>query len=189
MTTNETIQLATRGSDLALRQTNMVRSWLAEHRIDAELVEVETRGDRIDDALIRDLGKTGAFVRELDRKVLDGSVDAAVHSMKDVPTDQPEDIVIAAVPARGSPADVLVSPDGGPLDDLPSGAVVGTSSLRRGAQLLARRPDLEIEALRGNVDTRVEKVLAPTLQAEHERRVDAEEGDADETDEFEQTTA
>jgi hydroxymethylbilane synthase len=189
MTTNETIQLATRGSDLALRQTNMVRSWLAEHRIDAELVEVETRGDRIDDALIRDLGKTGAFVRALDQRVMDGSVDAAVHSMKDVPTDQPEEIVMAAVPARRSPEDVLVSPAGDALEDLPSGAVVGTSSLRRGAQLLARRPDLEIEPLRGNVDTRIEKVLAPALQAEHERRLEAEEGNGEPADEGNGETA
>lgn len=175
MSTRETIQLATRGSDLALRQTGQVKSWLAEHRIEAELVEVETRGDRIDDALIRDLGKTGAFVRELDRKVMDGEVDAAVHSMKDVPTEQPEEIVIAAVPERADPHDVLVTPEGRELAELPSGATVGTSSLRRGAQLLARRPDLEIEPLRGNVDTRVEKVLAPTLQAEHQDRLEAAE--------------
>jgi hydroxymethylbilane synthase len=194
MSRRETIRLATRGSDLALRQTTRVKEWLADHRIDAELVEVETRGDRIDDALIRDLGKTGAFVRELDRKVMDGDVDAAVHSMKDVPTEEPEAIVIAAVPARADPGDVLVTPDAKTLDELDSGAVVGTSSLRRGAQVLARRPDLEIEPLRGNVDTRVEKVLAPTLQAEHEARLDAAEderegNDESEEDEDEQATA
>ncbi|MFB6095523.1 MAG: hydroxymethylbilane synthase, partial [Halodesulfurarchaeum sp.] len=160
MRTRETIRLATRGSDLARRQSNQVRSWLDDHRMEAELVTVETRGDRIDDALIRDLGKTGAFVRALDRKVIDGEVHAAVHSMKDVPTDQPEEIVIAAVPDRAPAEDVLVSPDGDALEDLEEGAVVGTSSLRRGAQILARRPDLEIEPLRGNVDTRIEKVLA-----------------------------
>ncbi len=173
MSTRETVQVATRGSDLALRQTNRVRSWLSDHRIDTQLVEVETRGDRIDDALIRDLGKTGAFVRALDRKVMDGEVDVAVHSMKDVPTEDPGEIVIAAVPARAAPVDVLVSPDGDTLEDLPAGAVVGTSSLRRGAQVLRRRPDLEIEALRGNVDTRLEKVLAPSLQAEHQARLEA----------------
>lgn len=186
MTTRETIQLATRGSDLALRQSTRVVEWLADHRIEAELVEVETRGDRIDDALIRDLGKTGAFVRELDRKVMDGEVDGAIHSMKDVPTEAPEEIVIAAVPSRADPHDVLVTPDGDRLEDLPEGAVVGTSSLRRGAQVLARRPDLTIENLRGNVDTRLEKVLAPTLQAEHEKRLEAAE-DGDREDEFEQS--
>jgi hydroxymethylbilane synthase len=183
----ETIQLATRGSDLALRQTNQVRSWLADHRIGAEIVEVETRGDRIDDALIRDLGKTGAFVRALDRKVMDGEVEAAVHSMKDVPTEEPEEIVIAAVPGRADAADVLVSPGEDDLEDLPEGAVVGTSSLRRGAQVLARRPDLTIEPLRGNVDTRIEKVLAPSLQAEHEARLEAES--SGETDEDEDDSA
>jgi len=175
MTVQGTIELATRGSDLALRQARQVQSWLADHRIDADLREVETQGDRIEDALIQDLGKTGAFVRELDRLVMDGSVAGAVHSMKDVPTEEPEEMVIAAVPARGPAGDVLVTPDGDALDQLPSGAVVGTSSLRRGAQLQARRPDLTVEPLRGNVDTRIEKVLAPSLQAEHQQRLEAEE--------------
>lgn len=175
MSVQGTIELATRGSDLALRQATQIRSRLSDHRIEAELREVETTGDRIDDALIQDLGKTGAFVRELDRLVMDGSVDGAVHSMKDVPTDEPDEIVIAAVPDRGPVTDVLVTPDDTSLQDLPSGAVVGTSSLRRGAQIQARRPDLEIEPLRGNVDTRIEKVLAPSLQAEHERRIEATE--------------
>jgi hydroxymethylbilane synthase len=177
MSTQGTIELATRGSDLALRQATQVQSWLSDHRIDADLREVKTQGDRIEDALIQDLGKTGAFVRELDRLVMDGAVEGAVHSMKDVPTAEPEEIVIAAVPARGPVGDVLVSPAGDSLDGLPSGAVVGTSSLRRGAQLQARRPDLSIEPLRGNVDTRLEKVLAPTLQAEHENRLEADENE------------
>jgi hydroxymethylbilane synthase len=104
-----------------------------------------------------------------------------------MPTDQPDDMVVAAVPERGAAADVLVSPEGGSLDDLPSGATVGTSSLRRGAQLLAERPDLRIEPLRGNVDTRVEKLLAPSLQREHQARIEAAgtdgEGGADGEDE------
>lgn len=175
MSVQGTLELATRGSDLALRQASQVQSWLAEHRIDAELREVETKGDRIDDALIQDLGKTGAFVRELDRLVIDAEVDGAVHSMKDVPTDEPREITIAAVPGRAAVGDVLVTPDGDSLRELPDGATVGTSSLRRGAQLQARQPDLSIEPLRGNVDTRLEKVLAPSLQAEHEARLAAEE--------------
>ena len=189
----ETIRLATRGSDLALRQAGQVKEALESRRHEVELIEVETRGDRLDDELIHRLGKTGAFVRSLDQKVLDGEVDAAVHSMKDVPTEQPEDLVIAAVPERASVGDLLVTPDGQPLEGLPKGATVGTSSLRRGAQLLRARSDLEIEPLRGNVDTRVEKLLAPALQREHERRLEAEEsGDADEDDdedapEFEQS--
>jgi len=168
------IRLATRGSDLALRQAGEVQSALEDHRHDVDLVEVETEGDRVTDALVNELGKTGAFVRALDEEVLDGNVDAAVHSMKDVPTDVPEDLVVAAVPHRENPADVLVTPDGTRLEDLPAGSVVGTSSLRRGAQVQAHRPDLEVEPIRGNVDTRVEKLLAPGLQAEHERRTEAE---------------
>jgi hydroxymethylbilane synthase len=168
------IRLATRGSDLALRQAGEVVSDLEDRRHDVELVEVETEGDRVSDALISDLGKTGAFVRALDREVLDGNVDAAVHSMKDVPTDVPDDLVVAAVPHRRNPADVLVTREGTPLESLPAGSVVGTSSLRRGAQIQAHRPDLEVEPIRGNVDTRVEKLLAPALQQEHERRTEAE---------------
>jgi hydroxymethylbilane synthase len=113
-------------------------------------------------------------VRALDERVVEGDVDAAVHSMKDVPTDVPEDLVVAAVPRRENPADVVVTPDGTGIEDLPAGSTVGTASLRRGAQVQAHRPGLEVEPIRGNVDTRVEKLLAPSLQAEHERRTEAE---------------
>ncbi|WP_144905310.1 hydroxymethylbilane synthase [Halobellus captivus] len=174
MTTRGTLRLATRGSDLALRQAASVRKTLEDRRFDVELVEVETRGDQIRDELIHRLGKTGAFVRALDEKVLDGDVDAAVHSMKDMPTEKMGDLVVAGVPMRESAADLLLTPDGTELENLPAGSVVGTSSLRRKAQILATRPDLEVEPLRGNVDTRIEKLLAPELQAEHERRVDAD---------------
>jgi hydroxymethylbilane synthase len=95
--------------------------------------------------------------------------------MKDLPTEQPDDLVVAAVPERATAGDLLVTPDGATLEELPEGATVGTASLRRGAQLQRARPDLEIASLRGNVDTRVEKLLAPHLQREHERRLDAEE--------------
>jgi hydroxymethylbilane synthase len=178
MTTRGRLRLATRGSDLALRQAASVRETLEDRRYEVELREVETRGDRLTDDLIHRLGKTGAFVRALDEDVLAGEADAAVHSMKDMPTEFPPDLVVAGVPQRASAADLLVTPDGADLSGLPSGAVVGTSSLRRKAQLLAERPDLTVEPLRGNVDTRVEKLLAPGLQAEHERRLDAE-ADAD----------
>jgi hydroxymethylbilane synthase len=153
----------------------MVRAAMEERRHEVELVEVETRGDQVRDELIHRLGKTGAFARSLDEQVLAGEVDAAVHSMKDLPTEQPEDLVLAATPARANAGDLLLSPDGASLDDLPGGATVGTASLRRGAQLLRERPDLDVEPLRGNVDTRVEKLLAPHLQREHERRLDADE--------------
>ena len=177
MTTRGRLRLATRGSDLALRQAAGVRETLVDRRYEVELREVETRGDRITDELIHRLGKTGAFVRALDEEVLGGDADAAVHSMKDMPTDFPPGLVVAGVPERASAADLLLTPDGASVSELPSGAVVGTSSLRRTAQLLARRPDLTVEPLRGNVDTRVEKLLAPGLQAEHERRIEAEESE------------
>jgi hydroxymethylbilane synthase len=169
----ETLRLATRGSDLARRQAASVAERLETRHRSVEIVEVETRGDRIRDELIHRLGRTGAFVRALDERVLDGDVDAAVHSMKDVPTEMPDDLVVAGAPERASARDALVTPDGRSLDALPDGAVVGTASLRRGAQLQAVRPDLSVMPLRGNVDTRVEKLLAPPLQREHERRLEA----------------
>ena len=169
-----TLRLATRRSDLAVRQAGSVKAALEDRRHEAELVRVETTGDRIREELIHELGTTGAFVRSLDERVLDGEVDAAVHSMKDMPTDQPEELIVAAIPERAPPGDVLVTPDGRDLDELPEGATVGTSSLRRKAQLLDARPDLHVEPLRGNIDTRVQKLLAPSLQAEHERRIEAE---------------
>ena len=182
MSNSDTIRLATRSSDLALRQAATVKEALEDRRQDVELVEVETTGDRIRDELIHRLGKTVAFVRSLDEKVLDGDVDAAVHSMKDMPTDQPEELIVSGIPDRGSPGDVLVTPEGTSLEDLPDGATVGTSSLRRQAQLLDARPDLTVEPLRGNVDTRIEKLLAPSMQTEHEARTDAEKEKKGETD-------
>ncbi|GAB3684804.1 hydroxymethylbilane synthase [Salinarchaeum chitinilyticum] len=181
MTSTPPIRLATRGSELARIQAGSVQDALERRRRDAELVTVETTGDRVRDELIHRLGKTGAFVRALDEQVLDGDADAAVHSMKDVPTESPDDLVVAAVPERAQAGDVLVTPDGRTLRDLPREATVGTSSLRRGAQLQAERPDLEIEPLRGNVDTRVEKLLAPSLQAERDRRGEAAREDADDS--------
>ncbi|NKE34619.1 hydroxymethylbilane synthase [Natronococcus sp. JC468] len=174
MRTRGTLRLATRGSDLARRQAALVQEALEDRRYEVELVTVETKGDQIRDELIHQLGKTGAFVRELDERVLEGEVDGAIHSMKDMPTDQPDELVTAAVPERGRPGDALVTPDGATLGELPDGATVGTSSLRRRAQLLSERPDLEVEPLRGNVDTRLEKLLAPGLQEEHQERSEAD---------------
>ena len=176
------LRLATRGSALALRQAGLVEEQLGSRRLSVELVTVETTGDQVRDELIHRLGKTGAFVRSLDEKVLDGELDAAVHSMKDMPTDGPPELVVAGIPERAAAGDVLVTPDGRSLAELPDGATVGTSSLRRGAQLLAARPDLTIEPLRGNVDTRAEKLLAPSLQREHQARVEAAEDSEDDTD-------
>ena len=188
----DTLRLATRGSDLAVRQAGTVRDALSSRRRDVELRRVETRGDQIPDELIHRLGKTGAFVRALDEEVLSGDADLAVHSLKDVPTEGMDDMVVAGVPERAPSGDVLVHPDGLGIADLPAGAVIGTGSLRRTAQIKASRPDLVVEPLRGNVDTRIAKLLAPGLQAEHERRLiasgedramTAETGDGSETNE------
>ncbi|MCU4741251.1 hydroxymethylbilane synthase [Halobacteria archaeon AArc-m2/3/4] len=194
MKTRGTLRLATRGSTLARRQATLVKEALEDRYYEVELVTVETTGDQIRDELIHRLGKTGAFVRELDERVLEGDLDGAIHSMKDMPTEQPQELVTAAVPQRGRPGDALVTPDGATLEELPDGATVGTSSLRRRAQLLAERPDLEVEPLRGNVDTRLEKLLAPALQDEHQERTEADKerkgntGDEDFEPEFDRTT-
>ena len=193
MRTRGTLRLATRGSTLARRQASLVEEALEDRRYEVELVTVETTGDQIRDELIHRLGKTGAFVRELDERVLEGDLDGAVHSMKDMPTEQPRELVTAAVPERGPPGDVLITPDGSTLEELPDGATVGTSSLRRRAQLLSERPDLEVEPLRGNVDTRLEKLLAPALQREHQERSEADKerkgntGDEDFEPEYDRT--
>lgn len=179
MSTRGTLRLATRGSDLALRQANAVKAQLEDRHYAVELVEVETRGDQIQDELIHRLGRTGAFVRSLDNEVLGGDVDGAIHSMKDMPTESPDDLVVAGIPERAAPGDCLVTPAGGRLEDLPEAARIGTSSLRRGAQLRHARGDLEPTPLRGNVDTRIEKLLAPRLQHEHQDRLEAEETDDD----------
>ncbi|MGQ3412728.1 hydroxymethylbilane synthase [Natrinema sp. LN54] len=194
MRTRGTLRLATRGSALARRQASLVKEALEERRYEVELVTVETTGDQIRDELIHRLGKTGAFVRELDERVLEGDLDAAIHSMKDMPTEQPEELVTAGVPERGRPGDVLITPDGATLSELPDGATVGTSSLRRRAQLLSERDDLAVEPLRGNVDTRIEKLLAPALQEEHQERTEADKerkgntGDEDFEPEYDRTT-
>lgn len=174
------LRLATRGSALARRQAELVRDRLAGRRRSVELIEVETTGD-LSDELISELGTTGACVRDLDRRVLAGDADAAVHSMKDMPTDQAEGLVVAGIPERAAAADVLVTPEGTRLEELPAGATVGTASLRRRAQLLARRPDIEVLGLRGNVDTRVEKLLGPGLAREYDRRL-AADSEVEETD-------
>ena len=168
-----TIRLATRESDLALEQASTVSRRLESAGYETELVTMRTTGDEVRDELIHRLGKTGAFVRSLDETVLNGEVDGAIHSMKDMPTERPDELVVAGVPERAVAYDVLVTPNGSTLGNLPDEATVGTSSLRREAQLTHHRSDLEVAPLRGNVDTRVEKLLAPTVQRA-ERRGDPE---------------
>ena len=152
--------LGTRGSRLALWQANRVADLLRDQwpGLEAEVRTIDTRGDRRPDVSIPELGGKGVFTAELEAALLQGEVDLAVHSLKDLPTELPEGLATLGVPERADARDVLVWPGGqGGVDELPEGSVVGTSSLRRQAQLLARRPDCSVEPIRGNVETRVEK--------------------------------
>jgi len=149
------LRLATRGSLLARAQSQQVADAItAASGRAVELVIISTKGDRVQDRPLAQVGGKGLFTKELEEALLEGTVDFAVHSMKDMPTEQPDGLGFAAVPERADPRDVLV---GSTLDDLPQGAVLGTGSLRRARQLAAARPDLEIRGIRGNVDTRIHK--------------------------------
>ena len=161
------IRIGTRGSHLALRQAGAVAERLRALAPDrpVEVVPMKTSGDRLARVSLGELGGKGLFVKELEEALLDGRVDIAVHSLKDMPAELPEGLCLAAFPTREDPRDVLVSLTGGGIADLPRGATVGTSSLRRRVLLLAARPDLRIEALRGNVDTRLAKLSAGALDA------------------------
>ncbi len=154
------IRIATRKSALALWQANHVAAELRElpEVESVELVPMSTRGDEILDRSLQKIGGKGLFIKELEIAMQDGKADIAVHSMKDVPAEMPEGFCIAAVLPRANHADALVSPNGQQLHDLPQGALVGSSSLRRQAQLRMMRPDLRVEPLRGNVNTRLRKL-------------------------------
>lgn len=148
--------LGTRGSGLALAQADRVEALLGDADIRREIIK--TTGDAFTDRPLHEVGGVGAFVRELDDRMLAGEIDIAVHSMKDLPTVRPESLSIAAVLERDSPFDALLTGDGSGIDELPEGAVIGTTSMRRRAQLLRYRPDLQIKDLRGNIDTRIRKL-------------------------------
>ena len=150
------IIIGTRGSKLAMVQTHMVRDSLIKKGMDVELNKIKTSGDIFLEKSLKEFGGKGAFVSEINDMIVRGEIDAAVHSMKDVPTALPTDVEIAAVLPRASRKDVLVS--NYKLTDLPEGATVGTSSVRRKAQLLKIRPDLLISDIRGNIDTRIRKL-------------------------------
>jgi hydroxymethylbilane synthase len=129
--------------------------------LEIELVTISTRGDRVLDTPLPLLGGKGVFTEEIESALRDGSIDFAVHSLKDLPVEEPEGLTLGAIPERGAPGDLLVSRSGAGLAGLPHGAVIGTSSPRRGAQLLHARPDLQLRSIRGNVDTRIAKALDP----------------------------
>ncbi len=158
--TDSRLRIATRKSPLALWQANHVReALLARHpELDVELLTMTTQGDKILDTPLAKVGGKGLFVKELETGMLEGRADLAVHSMKDVPVEFPEGLCLAAVLPREDPRDVLISNTSSSIDQLPQGARVGTSSLRRQSQLRARRPDLRILDLRGNVNTRLSRL-------------------------------
>jgi len=161
------IKIGTRGSKLALWQANWVKSALkAGHPpLSVELVTIKTKGDKILDVPLAKVGGKGLFVKEIEDTLLNGRIDLAVHSMKDMPAEIPKGLCIGAIPKRETPQDVLISRKGLLLSQLGQKARIGTSSLRRTAQLLHARPDLVVLPLRGNLDTRLKKLDAENLDA------------------------
>jgi hydroxymethylbilane synthase len=161
------IRIGTRGSKLALRQTAWVRERIAERypSLQLEVVRIRTTGDKITDVPLATVGGKGLFVKEIEEALLRGEIDLAVHSMKDVPTELPSGLHLGAITEREDPRDVLVSRDGRRLQEFTPGARMGTSSLRRGAQLLGVNPQWKIVPLRGNLDTRINKLRTEGLDA------------------------
>ena len=163
----DTIVIGTRSSKLALWQADYVEKKLRERYPELHVVQkrMTTKGDRVLDAPLAKIGGKGLFTKELEQAMLAGEIDLAVHSLKDMPTELPEGLMLAAVTERFDPGDAVVSPRYQTLANLPQGAKVGTSSLRRRAQILAERPDLEIVSLRGNVNTRLKKLEEENFDA------------------------
>jgi hydroxymethylbilane synthase len=161
------IKIGTRGSLLAKTQSTWVKNQIeAEHPdVTVELVIIVTKGDKILDVPLAKVGGKGLFVKEIEEALLRKDVDLAVHSMKDVPSELPEELHLGIIPKRENPHDAFISNKYAALTDLPQGSVVGTSSLRRRSQLAALRPDLEIVDLRGNLDTRLRKLDEGQFQA------------------------
>ncbi|MFZ5668282.1 MAG: hydroxymethylbilane synthase [Pseudomonadota bacterium] len=166
------IRIGTRGSRLALAQSGMMQARIAaalgapDRAAEvAPLVVITTTGDRIQDRRLLEVGGKALFTKEIEEALLDGRIDAAVHSMKDVPAEMPEGLAIAAIPEREDPRDAFVSLEHASLAAMPPGARLGTASLRRQAQTLHLRPDLEMVLLRGNVDTRLRKLEAGEADA------------------------
>jgi len=165
--TGTQIRIGTRGSKLAMGQAEQVAAELKRAYRDWEisLIRIRTKGDIFTDASFLQIGGKGLFVKELEEALLSGEIDLAVHSMKDLPTELPPGLCLAAITSREDPRDCLLSREGLTLKELPSGALIGTGSLRRQAQLQHFRPDLRIHPLRGNLDTRIRKLTTEGLDA------------------------
>jgi hydroxymethylbilane synthase len=151
---NNPIKIGTRGSKLALWQADWVKSALEKKfpSTPVELITIKTQGDKILDVPLAKVGGKGLFVKEIEQALLTRQIDIAVHSMKDMPADIPEGLCIGAIPERENPADVFISRNGAGFSELAAGSVIGTSSLRRGAQLRHARADIVIRSIRGNLD-------------------------------------
>jgi hydroxymethylbilane synthase len=158
----KTISIGTRRSPLALWQARHVASLLksAHESLEVTLVPMDTLGDRVTDRSLPSIGSKGLFTEDLERALLEGTIDMAVHSLKDVPTDRPDGLILVGSPGRACATDSLVTKTGEGWKSLPQGATVGTGSVRRRSQLLSQRPDLRMEDLRGNIDTRLGKLEA-----------------------------
>ena len=176
MTTQPPVRIGARGSKLSLAQAGQMQRRIAALlgadpadpaavERTAPLVIITTSGDRIQDRRLLDIGGKGLFTKEIEEALVDGRIDCAVHSMKDMPTALPPGLCIAAIPEREDPRDAFLSRGPERLEDLPQGATLGTASLRRQAQSLHRRPDLKVQMLRGNVDTRLAKLAAGEADA------------------------
>ncbi len=161
------IVIGSRKSNLALTQTNWVIDRLSALNVpfEFEVKKIVTKGDRILDVTLSKVGGKGLFVKEIEQSLLEGEIDLAVHSMKDVPSVLQQPFTLAAITEREDPRDVLISNDHIKLANLPTGAIVGTSSLRRSAQILAKRPDLTVKWIRGNVETRLRKLREEDFDA------------------------
>ena len=164
---SKTIRIGTRGSQLARWQSEWVASRLRDlyAGLNVELIEIKTHGDRDRNTPLSEMGGLGLFTKEIQRALLDGTVEIAVHSLKDLPTIGSAELILGAIPEREELADALIAPRFGTLSDLPDGATVGTGSLRRRAQLLHTRPGLNVVSIRGNVETRLKQALDGTLDA------------------------
>jgi len=152
------LRIGSRGSKLALAQANLVKDLLAKKGVDTEINIIKTSGDTFTDRPLHEVQGFGVFVREIDDSMLAGQIDIAVHSMKDIPTERPPELTIAAVMKRDSPYDFLLTREDTKLKDLPEGSIIGTTSLRRRAQLSRFRTGFNIKELRGNIDTRLRKL-------------------------------
>ncbi|MDZ5712379.1 hydroxymethylbilane synthase [Jeotgalibacillus haloalkalitolerans] len=161
------IIVGSRRSKLAITQTKWVIEQLKalEPGTEFEIKEIVTKGDQIQNVKLSKVGGKGLFVKEIEQAMIDGEIDMAVHSMKDMPAELPEGLIIGSIPVREDPRDALISKNNETLAELPAGAIVGTSSLRRGAQILAVRPDLKVEWIRGNIDTRLKKLETENFDA------------------------